>query len=393
MTGLARFRIAVVAPFPHSHLPCEGWMTRILNIDRLFDGIPRIYLGFSEDHDDSICEETWHDGERAEVLLNPSGRRSMEFVSALAETVDAFYVHTAHLAEYILPWLGTGKVFVDVHGLAPEEEDLSGNAHLRERYETIERWILQSARCCIFVSEAMADHYAGKYPSLEPKWLTIPVNAFLPSGVGITRDPPTDDRRPVVLYSGGIQEWQNLDAMLELAESAGDEAEFRFLSHEHGLIRRRSEELELAHPPAVGHCDKAELPDAYRGADFGLILRDDSPVNRVSCPTKLVEYLLFGQVPIVRSPHLGDFHRLGYAYVTEEEFKGGLMPDAASRDWMIEQNLRVVEKLRARFDEGASELLALMSAPAPREGVATRHFHDLRHFRRSVLARHAAFWR
>ena len=368
MTGLVQFRIAIVAPFPHSHLPYEGWMTRILNVDRLFDGIPRIYLHFSEDHDDSICKETWHDGERAEVLLNPSGRRSTEFVSALAETVDAFYVHTLHLAEYVLPWLSTGKVFVDVHGLAPEEEVMLGNVHLRERYETIERRILRSAKCCIFVSDAMADHYAGKYPSLEPEWLTIPVNAFLPPGVGITRSPPTDDRRPVVLYSGGIQEWQNLDAMLELAESVGDEAEFRFLSHEHALIRRRSEALELTHPPQIGHCDKARLPDAYRGADFGLILRDDSPVNRVSCPTKLVEYLLFGQIPIVRSPRLGDFHRLGYAYVTEEEFMDGLIPDAASRDWMIEQNLRVVEKLKAQFHAGASELLARMSArPADRK--------------------------
>ena len=364
MKAQDRFRIAIVAPFPSPHATHEGWMTRIASIDRQLAGIQRVYLDFSEHHADFRGEVTRHDRERAEVLLNPSGDGSMDFVSKLAETVHLFYVHTLHLAEYMLPWLNTGKVSVDIHGVTPEEEEMLGRSHLRERYEAVEREVLGGARCCICVSESMAEHYADKYPSLLPTWLTLPICPVFPGDPELHRSPSTDDRRPVALYSGGTQVWQNLDAMLALAESAGEEIDFRFLSHDQATIRRRIEELGVRHPPAVGYCNKAELIAAYRAADFGLVLRDDSPVNRVSCPTKLVEYLSFGLIPVVRSPCLGDFHRFGYAYVTEEEFKDGLLPDSASRAWMIEHNLRIVDKPKAQFEAGTRALREMVQAGA-----------------------------
>ena len=371
MTTPSDFRIAIVAPFPHSHVVHEGWMSRISSIDEQFEGLARIYLNFSEAHDDSLCNEIRHDAERSEVFLNPLGKNSSAVVSALAENIDAFYVHTLHLAEYVLPWLKTGKVYVDIHGVTPEEEELMGNVHLRERYEAVEQEVLQSAKCCICVSRAMAEHYAEKYPSLRPKWLTIPVSVSLFATLETAGVPLPDDRYPSVLYSGGTQEWQNLEAMLALAESAGREIAFRFLSHDHVLIQRRIEDLAMTHPPSVGYCRKAELPAAYAAADFGLVLRDESPVNRVSCPTKLVEYLLFRLVPVVRSPHMGDFHRLGYAYVTEDEFRDGFIPDSASRDWMAEQNLHVVSQLTEQFHAGVRELRTMMLA-----GSASEDAHD-----------------
>lgn len=118
----------------------------------------------------------------------------------------------------------------------------------------------------------------------------------------------------------------------------------------------------MIYPPSVGYCRKADLPAAYGTADFGLILRDESSVNQVSCPTKLVEYLLFGLVPVVRSPHMGDFHRLGFAYVTEEEFRDGFIPDSVSRDWMTEQSLHVVSQLVEQFHAGIRELRAMILA-------------------------------
>lgn len=372
MTAPGDFRVAIVAPFPHPHVILEGWMSRISSIDEQLEGLTRIYLNFSETHDDSRCAEVRHDAERAEVFLNPLGKNSAAMVSALAESVDAFYAHTLHLAEYMLPWLKTGKVYVDIHGITPEEEDLLGNVHLRERYEAVERAVLQSAKCCISVSRAMAEHYAEKYPSLEPKWLTIPVNVPFSATREAAGKPPSGDHHLSVLYSGGTQEWQNLEAMLALAESAGGEIAFRFLSHDHVLIRRRIEDLAMTHPPSVGYCSKAELPAAYRAADFGLVLRDESPVNRVSCPTKLVEYLLFGLIPVVRSPHVGDFHRIGFAYVTEEEFRNGFIPDSASRDWMVEQNLRVFSRLVEQFHAGVRELRAMILAGSGDEDAHDR---------------------
>ena len=344
-------------------------MTRIASIDHQFRGVPRIYLNFSEDHNDSKCRALVRDGECAEALLDPLGRQSAAFVSELAESVDAFYVHTLHLAEHVLPWLGTGKVYVDIHGITPEEEELMGRAHLRERYEAVEQAVLRGARRCISVSEAMSVHYAEKYPFLGPNWLNIPVIAAFGPGVEVTSRRPSDDHHPVALYSGGVQAWQNLDAMLDLVESVGNEVEFRFLSHEPLHIRRRIEERKWRHVVEVCTCGKSELPAAYRAADFGLVLRDASPVNRVSCPTKLVEYLLFGLIPVVRSPHLGDFHKLGFSFVTEEEFRDGFIPDAATREWMAERNLQVVRHLTEQFHSATRELRRMVSGESAGEAV------------------------
>lgn len=428
MIAPTRFRIAVVAPFPHPHLTLEGWMTRIAHIDAQLAGTPRIYLHFSEGHDDSQSAVVEHDAERAEALLAPGGEASTAFVSRLADTVDAFYVHTLHLAEHVLPWLDTGKVYVDIHGVTPEEEELLGRPHLRARYEAVEQAVLRDAACCIGVSRAMTAHYAAKYPSLSPRWLTVPVAPSFPAA-GPRRE-PADDRRPVALYSGAVQAWQNLDSMLDLAGSAGDAVEFRFYSHEHAAIRRRVAQLGVTPPPLVHCCGREELPAVYGAADLGLILRDDSPVNRVACPTKLSEYLYFGLIPVVRSPQLGDFQALGYAYVTEQEFRDGFIPDAASRRWMAEQNRHVMRQIAERFEAAARDIrsrLAAASGSAGRgsasgERTATpppaaepQHmeaappageppcvaapppedsppvaddFHDLREFRRSVLDRH-----
>ena len=178
-----RFRVAVVAPFPHPHLTLEGWMTRIAQIDAQLAGMTRIYLHFSDAHRDAQCTLVDHDAERAEALLVPGGEASTAFVSRLAETVDAFYVHTLHLAEYLLPWLDSGKVHVDIHGITPEEEELLGRTHLRARYEAVEQAVLRDAACCIGVSRAMTEHYAAKYPSLRPRWFDGAGLAEL-SGVG-----------------------------------------------------------------------------------------------------------------------------------------------------------------------------------------------------------------
>ena len=351
----SHFRVAVAAPFPHPHLTLEGWMTRIAQIDAQLAGMPRIYLHFSDGHADAQCTVVEHDAERAEALLVPGGEASTAFLSRLAETVDAFYVHTLHLAEHLLPWLDTGKVYVDIHGVTPEEEELLGRPHLRARYEAVEQAVLRDAACCIGVSGAMTGHYAEKYPSLRPRWLTMPVSPSFPAP-GPFRGLPADEGRPVALYSGAVQAWQNLDAMLELAVSAGDAVEFRFYSHEHAAVRRRAAELGVTPAPLVDCCGREALPGVYGAADLGLVLRDDSAVNRVACPTKLAEYLHFGLVPVVRSPRLGDFEDLGYAYVTEQEFRDGFIPDAATRRWMTEQNREVVRQLAARFETAARDL-------------------------------------
>ena len=357
MSTLNQYRIAIVAPLPHPFILQEGWMARVVSIDRLLKGVPRIYLHFSTIHRDTQDAFIYHDGERAEVLLHPSGTNSAKLLFRLVEGVDAIYVHTLYLAECLLPWLDPGKVYVDIHGVTPEEEKLAGRPDLSDRYEAFEQAVLQHAKCCIGVSEAMIEYYKNKYPWLETRWLILPVKPlFLPDQEIACRH-PTDASRLVALYSGGTQVWQNFDAMLDLVGAIGNEVDFHFLSHEQEVIRQYIVRRALPYESYISFFNKQDLPSAYNAADFGLVLRDDSAVSRVSCPTKLIEYIYFGLVPVVRSPAMGDFFKLGYAYITEQEFLGGFIPDAASRDWMIKHNLDVVRQIEEQFEKGARALL------------------------------------
>jgi hypothetical protein len=344
-------------------------MSRIGAIDTQFVGLRRIYLHFSEHHDDSAVEIFWHDAETAEVLVNPRGNRSANLITRICASVKILYVHTLHLAEYIQPWLDSGKVCVDIHGVTPEEEVMLGRPELKAHYETVEQNILARAMRCIAVSQSMIQHYAEKYPKLSPRWITIPVfEAYADSNQSEYDRARLERERPelpvAVVYTGGTQVWQNVAGMMEVVKASRDWATYNFYSHDRKLIRKAAAAMKLDTEIRVTFCEKSRLPEVYRMADFGLVLRNDTAVNRVACPTKLTEYLHFGVIPIVRSPQLGDFYAKGYQFVREEDFKAGFFPDSSSREWMKKHNFEVGKSIANDFDTGALALRDLACASA-----------------------------
>ena len=56
--------------------------------------------------------------------------------------------------------------------------------------------------------------------------------------------------------------------------------------------------------------NKDELYEEYKKADYGFLLRDDNVINNVSYPTKLIEYLSFGIIPICDTKRIGDMEEL-----------------------------------------------------------------------------------
>jgi hypothetical protein len=359
--------VAIVGPYPSPSSIREGWMSRIAAIDREFVGLRRIYLNFAEHHDDDAAEVVWRDQSTAEVLLDPLGRKSANLMARICAEVNLLYVHTLHLAEHILPWMHIGKVCVDIHGVTPEEEVMMRRPELKLRYERVEERVFAEAMTCVAVSNAMIEHYAEKYPQLKPNWIMIPVIEDIwedeASRSGrFAMQAPHQEIPVAVIYAGGTQPWQNVAGMLELAKNTKPWSKFAFYSHEQKLIRKSAKKIGVA--IRAGFCDKDRLPAVYGAADFGLVLRDDTAVNRVACPTKLTEYLRFGVVPIVRSPQLGDFYAKGYQFVLESDFKAGFFPDSASREWMMTRNFQVLRSMADDYFAGASILHDLASGPS-----------------------------
>lgn len=268
------------------------------------------------------------------------------FAAALAWWSGRIYVHsvlrfadplTIHLYR-----LARIRVF-DVHGVVPEEFAYEGDEGHARRFGDLERLAVERASLLVVVTHAMADHLAAKYSAgTVPPYACL---SMLPPGGRWARD-AEDGTRDGVLYSGGLHKWQQVDKMLDYVHATHGATRVTFLVTDPDEIRRRYRARHGGEfPGVVDSVPQAEIGDWCRRHAFGLVLREAIVVNAVACPTKLVEYLQHGLVPVVDSARIGDFERFGYRYVMVTQ----PLPDAAARAVMARANRSVLRKLRYQF--------------------------------------------
>jgi hypothetical protein len=375
----AAMRGIVVAPKPEPGAVAEGWMSRIAALERLLAGdgrataLPRVYVNphYQDDRAPEPRVRMGPDGV-VEVCLDARWSSQFALLRELACAAPWVYVHTVHLARFLVPFLDRARVFVDVHGIAPEEESLYGNAANAAFFEEVEREVWRRATGVVTVTGAMHDHLARKHGPRAGLAFVLPV--FEGGDVGAASTPRANAEAPTVLYAGGAQRWQCVDEMIDLAATVGDRARWVFLSHEPHEFTSRLAARGIADLAEVRSVGKAELGPHYLRADYGLVIRDPIAVNRVSCPTKLIEYLKYGVVPVVKFAELGDFADLGYRAVTVEDFAAGRLPDAATLDAMRTTNFQVLERLAGRFSESEHRLReALLADPVRTPGPPSLH--------------------
>ena len=90
------------------------------------------------------------------------------------------------------------------------------------------------------------------------------------------------------------------------------------------------------------------------------MLRDSSPVNYVACPTKIIEYLKYGIIPILKSTEIGDFVDLGMEYITYTDLMKGLTISHKKRNMMQEKNYEILDKLVQTSKTGLNNLENLL---------------------------------
>lgn len=281
----------------------------------------------------------------------------LEAVAALANRGSYLYMHSvlrvcAPLLEKIaLPGI------LDVHGAVPEEAIMTGDMAGFFRESAHEEYAMGHFTRFVFMSEAQRAQLAEKYhtgPLAGP--FLPPFGAHsLPA-----QDPAGDDRlsrtgAPVVIYTGGIQKWQMADVMLDAMKRRPGPAYRIFTQSEKGF-RACCDALGLSGVD-IRYVPQAQIPAEYRAAHYGFVLREDTTVNHVATPTKLTEYCAFGIVPILNTPHIGDFVAMGMQYVPLEAFLADGLPDAETRDAMAKNNRAVAEKLAEKYREGRAEIL------------------------------------
>lgn len=350
------FEIAFFGPYPHREQVKEGWMSRVYSIDQAFRSFRRLYVHIDVNIYGAQQRMVRITDASAVIYLNPHTDEGKVFIHQIIDRVKAVYCHTLHLAEHLLDHLDCGKICVDIHGVTPEEEAMMGNAHNVERYAHVEEQVLTKARMCVFVTNAMNLHYRQKYPGIKYNWTKVGIFEKYENQNFTLEHAEGRSELPVkVIYAGGTQAWQNINKMVEAVAQSANRANFVFFSHEHKVIEENLSPA-LMDNVTLGFCEKEKLAAEYSAADFGFIVRDLSPVNRVACPTKLIEYLCYGVIPIVDLIEIGDFAEYGYEYVSIDDFNNGFFPDQASRKWMVEANFVIARTMQEEFEAALQTL-------------------------------------
>ncbi len=364
---------SILAPWPDDDTfsSGDGYIQRIRDIDRhVFEGKRRVYLynspfwncrkpGFYAPVPDEACY----------VVYNDKDPGQLEYAARLIRQSAGCYIHSVYrLIPCMMPEI-TGdarplfdlasvscRKVIDLHGMVSAELEMLGEPESVVRLaEKAEFMAVREADLCIAVTHHMITEFEKKYQTTIPYSLVLPIS--IPAEeleMDISKKKKAIAK---IVYCGGVQKWQRVEDMLDAVnQSKAESTEYAFYVNDEVTFARMLAEKPVGKPITFGTKTGRDLKDALADADFGFLLRDDSPVNRVACPTKLTEYILSGIIPILDYKDIGDLKALGIRYVSLDDFLEGRLPDEAERPEMIRENLLAVGKMADERERSLAEL-------------------------------------
>jgi len=347
-------KVAIIAEHWNDKNIRDGVMQRIQAIDELIVSEERIYIFASYRAIFNIsCLKK---GTNVQVIsLNPLIHYL--YLLKLIRQTERVYVHSLHNYVRILPITPFIRIpiILDLHGTLPEECKLA-EKHLKAwMYNIVEGCAFKKIRTAVFVTNKMKSYYLKKYSSFK-KWRSfvyfIGPKDILIQKTDAEKTPQIESLKLVqdkivLIYSGNIQVWQNIDLMIEIIGKL-DPKKFvvLILTMELSAFSAKFEKNFDNDFIKLLSVRPDELSYYYSVAQYGFILRDDIIVNNVANPTKLVEYLFYGIIPIVKSPFIGDFYDYGYEFIHYDE-----LHSVSKSKMKSAKNKRIAQKM---LDDNAS---------------------------------------
>lgn len=364
--------VCVLAPW---FVPArEGYLQRVAAIDaEVLDPLPCIHLDFETGCAQPCARRM--DARHLLVELLPHHAQSLQLAKKIARACGVMYIHSVMRAmrdvmgeriDELFCLRGVYRIW-DVHGAVPEEYVMQPNFYEAQNATHAEELLLRQAHTVVTISESMRRHFDRKYGvTLQNTINTSVFNVTQVDFDGIAAAKLQAGGKQTAAYAGNLMPWQNIPLLQRLMEQAGDAFDYRIYTPQPQEFAAMAEDLAM--PPYTVQCvSPQQVLESYRDCHFGFALRDDSAVNRVACPTKIMEYIQFGLVPVLKSPHIGDFEELGLCYIPMESFSGLCMsPQEHQR--VIRHNYAILEKLQQMHETGIAQLRALVHSKAKGKG-------------------------
>lgn len=350
--------ILIFAPYPYEPLRQDGMYRRILEIDQhFFKGQERVYVYYSPQPNDYRISESFKVEENAFVqLLDLQYVNHQLKLRELVQKASIVYAQTMiYSAPYLSGYYSTRKIITDAHGIAAEEEKLVERESRAKYMSVFEKKASRESRAVVVVTKAMGDYYSKAYQANSTNFIHLPINT-----VEIDKLDLSKKKRDRVIYSGGLHKWQNVDQMLHLSKEFSSKFEFVFLTNSVSELRNRAKMLGISDKILISSCPYEEVFDYLKSATYGLLLRDDTPVNNVAFPTKLIEYLASGVIPIIKSRNVGDLEEMGVICIDVKDFEDGNLPSEAETKKIMSHNFECYRSVFKKFELGAQQLKGLI---------------------------------
>lgn len=200
-----------------------------------------------------------------------------------------------------------------------------------------QREAARQADAVVCVSHAMAEFLAAEYGVERSKCVVTPctVDARRFAAAARRREEIRSrfrlSERFVVCYCGSLARYQLPHESLRLFQeirSLDPDAHFFAVTTAPQAMREAARAVGVPDEQiTVTSAAADEVPACLAAADVGVLLREDSPVNRVASPVKFAEYLAAG-LPVLLSDHIGDSSDL----VRRERVGLVVPPDAAANE-------------------------------------------------------------
>jgi len=348
--------ICVIASFPSKQNEQDGMIQRVVHIDTLMASTPRTYLDVSFRR--FLRKQTRTENSATIYCVNVFAH--FFFIWKLLRAARIVYIHSAYNALRIMAFPTSARIIFDAHGAVPEELTQEGRKGAAQILGVAERFILRRCDILVCVTRAMLEHFNRKHgPRANRAELVLPILPRFGETADAANALQSFRNTDSVIYAGGMQIWQNVDLMVEAA-SHRRELLYTFLTGDVAAFEAKLRDGGVN----TFVCTKvkpAQVKDHYLTHNYGFVLRDEILVNQVACPTKLMEYLYWGVLPIVITPNIGDFNAQNLRGVTLEQFRAGLLPDADAAESMRRHNqstvLALIDAAQANQDRLQDQLL------------------------------------
>lgn len=346
--------ILFLVRFPRPDDLKDGYFQRVLAMDDLLSQFDRWYVNYESGWTLPCIKEI--KGGVFEIQASKYDPLGLLFVLFAVFRTRVIYLHSIlrlnsifHRAVFSL----SKKRIIDIHGAVPEEIEYHGNEGSKERFNEIERTAVKNASLIIGVTRRIIRHLEEKHGlSLMEKALVIPIFNNDAGEAPSVRAVPN-----AVIYCGGLQKWQQVGKMLEFVHRHKNDCRFTFLVPDpDGLTGLYLKKYKEDFPGIAESVSHDRVREYYEANSYGLVLRDESVVNRVACPTKLIEYMQCNVVPIVDYPAIGDFSDYGYQSVSYLDD----LPDNDKRLEMAAINRRILEKMLSDAGSEKDKLLKII---------------------------------